>query len=128
MKHINWVVWGLVGGLSLSVLPAKGVFTWDEKGKTTYSDEPWNLQPSRTGTVNVRTHRVTASQSDTSGSQDEAQKAALMSKQAEELSRLHREEDCKTAKMNRQFAEFARSENKVELVRRYNNDIKKFCD
>ncbi|MDO5074216.1 Uncharacterised protein [Neisseria animaloris] len=137
----------LLGSLfAAGTLSAAEVYTWKGKnGSTSYSDVPQNLQPSRAGTVNVRTHTVTPSVSTQSASTDgdsladkqkqlndqiaeENRRVEEQNKKVEEQNRQFKEDNCKTARLNRQFAETARSANRDELMKRYDADVSKYCN
>ncbi|MDO5640194.1 MAG: DUF4124 domain-containing protein [Neisseria sp.] len=134
--------------LASAQLPAAEVFTWkNSNGANTYSDVPRNLKPAHANMVNVRTRSVTpaapaqpAAPADGGNSLADQQKQlsdeiARQNKQVEEQNkkideenRLQKEANCKTARMNRQFAESARISNRAALLQRYDNDIAQFCN
>ena len=137
----------LVGALFASAqLSAAEVFTWkNSNGTTAYSDVPRNLKPAQAGTVNVRTRSVTpapaqpaanangqslADQQKQLGEQIAQQNKQVeeQNKKIEEENRIQKEANCKTARMNRQFSETARVNNRDELKARYDADIAKFCN
>ncbi|MFV2029842.1 DUF4124 domain-containing protein [Neisseria sp. S1] len=130
-----------------SSLYASEVFSWkNANGSTSYSDVPRNLKPSHASRLNVRTQTVTpppaapAAQPASGESLAEQQQQLSnqvaqhnrqieeQNKKIEEENRQQREANCKTARMNRQFAESARSNNRDQLIQRYDADISKFCN
>ena len=123
-----------------------GRYTWKGRnGGNSYSDVPRRLQPEHSGIVNIRTHSVSpaavkpASAAGT-GSLAEQQvklndQIAMQNKQVEEQNkkieeenRQRQEDNCKAARLNRQFAETARSNNREALIQRYESDVKRYCN
>ncbi len=131
--------------LAAAQLSAAEVYTWrDQKGRTTYSDVPNRLQPARSNLLNVRTHSVsqpvqpqTAAQPDSIYEQQRQlndkiaqanQQIDEQNKKIEEANRQTNEDNCNAARLNRQFAETARSANRDALIQRYEADIGKYCN
>ena len=125
---------------------ANEVFSWkNPSGSTSYSDVPRNLQPAQVNRMNVRTHSVTrppapaaaaanpeslAEQQQKLGEQIARQNKQIeeQNKRVEEENRRREEENCQAARINRQFAESARVNNRDALIARYDGDIAKFCN
>ncbi len=148
MMHITSLAkLALLGTVFASAqLSAAEVFTWKNRnGSNTYSDVPRNLKPAHAGLVNVRTRSVTPaapeqpapadSQSLADQQKQLSDEIARQNKQVEEQNkrideenRLQKEANCKTARMNRQFAETARVNNRADLIARYDADINQFCN
>lgn len=116
------------------------VFSWkNSKGNTAYSDIPNNMQMGRSNVINVRTGTVMpppiAVSKDTPITLIEAQQqlneqiAAENKRREEEATKRAaeiKEENCKTAKMNRANAENAR--NKAELIPKFDAAINQYCN
>ena len=125
---------------------AGDVYTWKGRnGGNSYSDVPRRLQPEHSGIVNIRTHSVSpaavkpASAAGTGSLAEQQAKLndqiAIQNKQVEEQNkkieeenRQRQEDNCKAARLNRQFAETARSNNREALIQRYENDVKRYCN
>ncbi|UOO81223.1 DUF4124 domain-containing protein [Uruburuella testudinis] len=137
----------LTGALAVSApLSAAEVFTWkNHSGTNTYSDVPRNLKPAQSGRVNVRTRSVTPAvptqpavaenQSLADQQKQLSEEIARQNKQVEAQNqkieaenRRQQEANCQTARINRQFAESARVNNRADLIARYDADIAKFCN
>lgn len=130
--------------LALAPLSSAEVYTWKGRsGSVVYSDVPNQLKPSRSATVNVRTHNVHLPQAqpatedgDTSLAEQQGrlnEKITHSNKQIEEQNKKIEEQNqqmkadnCKTARLNRQFAESARAQRDA-LISRYDADINKYC-
>ena len=130
-----------------AALAAGDVYTWKGRnGGNSYSDVPRHLRPEHSGIVNIRTHSVSpaapksAASSPDAGSLAEQQarlndQIAMQNKQVEEQNkkieeenRQRQEDNCKAARLNRQFAETARSNNRDALIQRYEGDVKRYCN
>ena len=135
----------LSGLLASSSLYATEVFQWkNNRGNNSYSDVPNNLRPSQSTQINMRTHKVvppaTASVPATDDMSLAEQQRALndkiaqknvetdkRNKEIEEANRKNRESSCKTARLNRSFAESLRT-NREAATQRYDADIAQFCN
>lgn len=49
-------------------------------------------------------------------------------KKVEEENRKNKEDNCRIARVNRQFAESARTANRDDLIKHYQSDINKYCN
>ena len=125
---------------------ANSVYTWrNTNGTTTYSDVPHRLQPDRSNTMNVRTHTVyqpvkAAAPVTSEGSIAEQQnqlnqRITEANKQIEaqnqkiaEDNQSMKDDNCKAARLNRDYAESARANNREALKQRYDADISKYCN
>ena len=135
----------------LGVLYAAGamagnnVYTWKSgSGSTSYSDTPNRLQPERSNIVNIRTRNVTPAVAKPENTQEgtlSEQQAKLnekilaqnkqveeQNKKVEEENRKNKEDNCRIARVNRQFAESARTVNRDDLIKHYQSDINKYCN
>ena len=124
---------------------ANEVFSWkNPSGSTSYSDVPPNLKYGQTQRVNVRTSTstqaapaVTAASKEGSLIEQQAKLNEQINAQNKEIdeqnekikeqNKQQREDNCKTAKLNRSFAESARTANRAELISRYDQDITNYC-
>lgn len=124
---------------------ANSVYTWrNANGNPTYSDVPQRLQPARSNTMNVRTHTVyrpaaapAAEQPEGSIAEQQSrlnQKITDANKQIEaqnqkiaEENQAMKDDNCKAARLNREYAESARTNNREALKQRYDADISKYC-
>ncbi|ASK26721.1 DUF4124 domain-containing protein [Neisseria chenwenguii] len=130
---------------SAVTLPAAEVYTWkNSKGGTIYSDTPNRLRADKSGVMNIRTHSVSQPQApaapETAGSLAEEQgklndkivqankQIEEQNKKIEEQNRLQKEDNCKAARLNRQFADSARTNNREALIQRYEADVNKYCN
>ena len=118
---------------------AGDVYTWKGRnGGNSYSDVPRRLQPEHSGIVNIRTHSVSPAAvkpASAAGTGSLAEQQAKLNKQVEEQNkkieeenRQRQEDNCKAARLNRQFAETARSNNREALIQRYESDVKRYCN
>lgn len=132
---------------AVATLSAQEVFSWrDSRGYNAYSDTPRHLQPAKTRMFNVRTQTVsapvkTAAQS-ASGPDSLTDQQAKLSQQIAERNKAieaknkkieannkkRNEAGCKAARLNRQIAEGARTNNREALLQRYDQDIQQFCN
>ncbi|XXQ68050.1 hypothetical protein ACKLNO_10670 [Neisseriaceae bacterium B1] len=114
------------------------VFNWKtSNGSNAYSDTPHNLQMGRSNVMNVRTGTVTAPPPAAKPLPTNAVEAQQMANEmaaaenkrqqeaAAEQAKQIKEENCKTAQMNRANAENAR--NKDELIPKFDEAIAKYC-
>ena len=132
--------------LAAGTVYAADVYNWkSNKGTSSYSDAPPNLKYSQqTQRVNVRTRTsapsapaVKAASGETSLVDEQAKvnqqineknkEIEKKNKEIEEKNKQHEADNCKTAKLNRSFAESARTANRADLISRYDNDIAKYC-
>lgn len=141
----------LLAIMSLSVaIHAKDVFNWkDGRGVNNYSDVPRNLKPSSSNLLNVNTQTVsTPAPAAAAGTPTDPANASIaeqqmqlsqqvaarnkaieeQNKQIDEQNRIQKEDNCKTARLNRSIAESARTDNRDALLSRYDADIQKFCN
>ncbi|WP_416190595.1 DUF4124 domain-containing protein [Neisseria sp. CCUG12390] len=147
MKPIPTYTFLTVALLALSAtVSANSVYTWrNANGNPTYSDVPNRLQPARSNTMNVRTQTVyqpakPVAPEQTEGSIAEQQnqlnqKITEANKQIEaqnqkiaEENQAMKDDNCKAARLNREYAESARSNNREALKQRYDADIEKYCN
>lgn len=135
----------LSGLLASQGVYAEEVFQWkNTRGNNSYSDVPNNLRPSQSTQINMRTHKVvppaTASVPATDNLSLSEQQRLLndkiaqqnaetdkRNKEVEEANRKNRESSCKTARLNRSFAESLRT-NREAAIQRYDADIAQFCN
>ena len=130
---------------SSGALAADSVYTWKNGKGNSYSDTPNRLQLDRSNVMNIRTHSVSpaavkpASAAGTGSLAEQQAKLndqiAMQNKQVEEQNkkieeenRQRQEDNCKAARLNRQFAETARSNNREALIQRYESDVKRYCN
>lgn len=116
------------------------VFNWKtDRGTNAYSDTPHNMQMGRSSVLNIRTGTVTPPKTETkkaaptnlveAQAQLNEQIVAENKRREEEAARQAAEtkaENCKTARMNRAFAENAR--NKAELIPKFDAAINQYCN
>lgn len=137
--------------LILSVLAVSGsllaadVYTWRTgNGSNSYSDSPRNLKPAYADLISVHTTQVlpvkqadTATASEPSLVDKQSQLNDQIIKRNKELEERNKEVEkrnqqiaetnCKAARMNRAAAENARTNNREQLLARYDADIARFC-
>ena len=124
---------------------ANDVYNWkNNKGTSSYSDVPPNLKYGQTQRVNVRTSTstpaapaVTAASKEGSLIEQQAKLNEQINAQNKEIdeqnekikeqNKQQREDNCKTAKLNRSFAESARTANRAELISRDDQDSTNYC-
>lgn len=126
-------------------MAGNNVYTWKSgSGSTSYSDTPNRLQPERSNIVNIRTRNVTPAVAKPENAQEgtlSEQQAKLnekilaqnkqveeQNKKVEEENRKNKEDNCRIARVNRQFAESARTVNRDDLIKHYQSDINKYCN
>ncbi len=140
--------------LALSTLiPAHAIdiYTWKEGQGSAYSDVPRSLKTDGVNKLNIRTRSVTPLNKPTEKpaeltvNPNETKEEALARQHQslnEELANYNKktieenqkreqenkEANCKTAKFNLEMAQGARTENKESLLKRYNADIKRYCN
>jgi len=125
---------------------AGDVYTWKGRnGGNSYSDVPRRLQPEHSGIVNIRTHSVSPAAvkpASAAGTGSLAEQQAKLNekilaqnkqveeqnKKVEEENRKNKEDNCRIARVNRQFAESARTANRDDLIKHYQSDINKYCN
>lgn len=119
---------------------AKEVFTWKDRGHNTYSDTPSNLTPTQAQTFNVYTHTsslpaaASASAAESTDDeerkkiQDQNKKNEEYNKKVEAQNKKDRQEACKTARLNRQMADSIRSQNRDQLIKRYDELVSNYCN
>ena len=130
------------------------VYRWKEKsGVNTYSDVPYQLKPTASTTINIRTNKVTPPANATvqpasvttvgdpnatpSLAEQQAKvneqiaqqnkEAEKRNKEIEEQNKLAAEANCKTAQMNLSFAQSARTDKREALIQRFNQEVVKYC-
>ena len=130
------------------------VYRWKEKsGVNTYSDVPYQLKPTASTTINIRTNKVTppanstvqpasvTTVGDTNAIPSLAEQQARVSeqiaqqnkeaekrnKEIEEQNKQAQEANCKTAQMNLSFAQNAHTDKRDALVQRFNQEVAKYC-
>lgn len=120
---------------------ATEVFRWNERGHNAYSDTPNQLTPTKSDTFNVRTQTVSSNQAVAASEpeesavekqnkkiQEENQKIAEQNKKIEERNKNNRQEECKTARINRQMADSIRTNNRDALIKRYDQAVSNYCN
>ena len=135
---------------SILIVNAAEVFTWrDSRGNNQYSDAPKQLVPANTEKFNVRTHTTTslappvqnaslsASDVDSLAAQqalvnrkieEQNRRTAEQNKKIDEQNRKNREDACKTSKINRSIAENLRTNQRDNLIKRYDEEIRNNCN
>ena len=130
------------------------VYRWKEKsGVNTYSDVPYQLKPTASTTINIRTNKVTPPATsavqpasvitvgDPNATPSLAEQQAKVSeqiaqqnkeaekrnKEIEEQNKQAAEANCKTAQMNLSFAQNARTDKREALIQRFNQEVAKYC-
>ena len=130
------------------------VYRWREKsGVNTYSDVPYQLKPTASTTINIRTNKVTppanstvqpasvTTVGDPNAAPSLAEQQARVSeqiaqqnkeaekrnKEIEEQNKQAAEANCKTAQMNLSFAQNARTDKREALIQRFNQEVAKYC-
>ena len=130
------------------------VYHWKEKsGVNAYSDVPYQLKPTASTTINIRTNKVTPPANATvqpasvttvgdpnatpSLAEQQAKvneqiaqqnkEAEKRNKEIEEQNKLAAEANCKTAQMNLSFAQNARTDKREALIQRFNQEVAKYC-
>ena len=130
------------------------VYRWKEKsGVNAYSDVPYQLKPTASTTINIRTNKVTPPTNATvqpasvttvgdpnatpSLAEQQAKvneqiaqqnkEAEKRNKEIEEQNKLAAEANCKTAQMNLSFAQNARTDKREALIQRFNQEVAKYC-
>ena len=130
------------------------VYRWKEKsGVNAYSDVPYQLKPTASTTINIRTNKVTPPANATvqpasvttvgdpnatpSLAEQQAKvneqiaqqnkEAEKRNKEIEEQNKLAAEANCKTAQMNLSFAQSARTDKREALIQRFNQEVVKYC-
>lgn len=131
--------------LAAGTVYAADVYNWkNSKGTSSYSDAPPNLKYGQTQRVDVRTHTATpaapaakAASGETALLDEQAKVNQQINEKNKEIEKKNKEieeknkqqeaDNCKTAKLNRSFAESARTANRADLISRYDQDISKYC-
>ena len=130
------------------------IYRWREKsGVNTYSDVPYQLKPTASTTINIRTNKVTPPANSTvqpasvttvgdpnatpSLADQQAKvneqivqqnkEAEKRNKEVEEQNKQIAEANCKTAQMNLSFAQNARTDKREALIQRFNQEVAKYC-
>ena len=130
------------------------VYRWKEKsGVNAYSDVPYQLKPTASTTINIRTNKVTPPANSTvqpasvttvgdpnatpSLADQQAKvneqiaqqnkEAEKRNKEIEEQNKQAQEANCKTAQMNLSFAQNAHTDKRDALVQRFNQEVAKYC-
>ena len=130
------------------------VYRWKEKsGVNAYSDVPYQLKPTASTAINIRTNKVTPPANSTvqpasvttvgdpnaapsladqqaKVSEQIAQQnkeAEKRNKEIEEQNKQAAEANCKTAQMNLSFAQNARTDKREALIQRFNQEVAKYC-
>ena len=116
------------------------VYRWKEKsGVNAYSDVPYQLKPTASTTINIRTNKVTppanstvqpasvTTVGDPNATPSLAEQQARVSEQIEEQNKQAAEANCKTAQMNLSFAQNARTDKREALIQRFNQEVAKYC-
>ena len=130
------------------------IYRWREKsGVNTYSDVPYQLKPTASTTINIRTNKVTppanstvqpasvTTVGDPNATPSLADQQAKVNeqiaqqnketekrnKEVEEQNKQIAEANCKTAQMNLSFAQNARTDKREALIQRFNQEVAKYC-
>ena len=116
------------------------VYRWKEKsGVNAYSDVPYQLKPTASTAINIRTNKVTppansivqpasvTTVGDPNATSSLAEQQARVSEQIEEQNKQAQEANCKTAQMNLSFAQNARTDKREALIQRFNQEVAKYC-
>ena len=130
------------------------VYRWKEKsGVNAYSDVPYQLKPTASPTINIRTNKVTppanstvqpasvTTVGDPNAAPSLAEQQARVSeqiaqqnkeaekrnKEIEEQNKQAAEANCKTAQMNLSFAQNARTDKREALIQRFNQEVANYC-
>lgn len=130
------------------------IYRWREKsGVNAYSDVPYQLKPTASTTINIRTNKVTPPANSTvqpasvttvgdpnatpSLADQQAKvneqiaqqnkEAEKRNKEVEEQNKQIAEANCKTAQMNLSFAQNARTDKREALIQRFNQEVAKYC-
>ena len=130
------------------------VYRWKEKsGVNAYSDVPYQLKPTASTTINIRTNKVTppanstvqpasvTTVGDPNAAPSLAEQQARVSeqiaqqnkeaekrnKEIEEQNKQAEEANCKTAQMNLSFAQNAHTDKRDALIQRFNQEVAKYC-
>ena len=130
------------------------IYRWKEKsGVNAYSDVPYQLKPTASTTINIRTNKVTPPANSTvqpasvttvgdpnavpSLAEQQARvseqiaqqnkEAEKRNKEIEEQNKQAAEANCKTAQMNLSFAQNARTDKREALIQRFNQEVAKYC-
>lgn len=130
------------------------VYRWKEKsGVNAYSDVPYQLKPTASTTINIRTNKVTppanstvqpasvTTVGDPNAAPSLAEQQARVSeqiaqqnkeaekrnKEIEEQNKQAAEANCKTAQMNLSFAQNAHTDKRDALIQRFNQEVAKYC-
>ena len=130
------------------------IYRWREKsGVNTYSDVPYQLKPTASTTINIRTNKVTPPANSTiqpasvttvgdpnatpSLAEQQARvneqiaqqnkEAEKRNKEIEEQNKQAQEANCKTAQMNLSFAQNAHTDRRDALIKRVNQEVAKYC-
>ncbi len=142
MKKIWAPMIMLLCGFSTHALAQSNVYTWKDGAKSTYSDVPKSLQTDGTSKMNVRTHQITplteAKTVEDDSSMSLAEKQSKLNQEIAENNKKILEENklrekasqeanCKAAQFNQQTAQSSRAQNKDELIKRYNEDVQRYC-
>lgn len=136
-------------------LMAEDVYNWrSERGVNTYSDVPRNLRPQSSNIVNVRTQtsrpaaappsqqqnqlpQIQGGQGEISAAdlraaanrvaEEEARKLEEENRKVREQNEATQASNCNVAKLNLQYAQTARVENRDQLVQQYQNNVNAYC-
>ena len=125
----------------------------ETSGVNAYSDVPYQLKPTASTTINIRTNKVTppanstvqpasvTTVGDPNAAPSLAEQQARVSeqiaqqnkeaekrnKEIEEQNKQAAEANCKTAQMNLSFAQNARTDKREALIQRFNQEVAKYC-
>lgn len=140
----------LISGLALPYFTqAQEVYRWHSRnGTPIYSDTPRGLKPASSNAVNIRsTSSALPKTAPTSTTPTAHTESSLVERQAELTQQITQENrriaeqnrqidaenkaqqaaNCKTARLNRQLAESARTSHRGEMIAKYDGDIDRFC-
>lgn len=130
-----------------SSLFAADVYTWKTGSGNSYSDSPRSLKPAYSDLISVHTTQVipvrkqsadTAIASDANSLSEQQRKlndqiakrnleTEKRNKEVEQQNQKVAETNCKAARLNRTAAESARTNNREQLLARYDADIARYC-
>ena len=118
------------------------VFTWKDGGGNSYSDVPKQLHPDQSQIVNLRTRQTRpaakpvkpAAEKISTDMKEQEKDIAEKNRQIEEekkkvaeFERQNKEENCRISKMNLKSVGSSKAKNRDDLIRKYNNDVNKYC-
>ena len=118
------------------------VFTWKDGGGNSYSDVPKQLHPDQSQIVNLRTRQTRpaakpakpTAEKISADMKEQEKDIAEKNRQIEEekkkvaeFERQNKVENCRISKMNLKSVGSSNAKNRDDLIRKYNNDVNKYC-